>query len=141
MVLTLLILKLPIILICLLLQKAAQDFSVVGASTQSARLHFAHSETIYLLLCLLDLGDQSTSKEQMDKSPPFHLISSDIKVRFWKSAKITPMAGNFLATLYSCNGDFKVRFAWNEQVVSAGWCDGLECNLEDLIERIQSTSL
>lgn len=107
-------------------------------SGQLARLHFAHRETIIPLFCILGIGNQTASfEEDLKDPPPFSVLTRDINKRFWREARIAPMAGNFLAVLYDCGSDMKVRFVWNEQVVSGDWCDGTECNLADVIDRLE----
>ncbi|GMH45027.1 hypothetical protein BSKO_12984 [Bryopsis sp. KO-2023] len=109
---------------------------LLDSTMENVRLHFGHAETIYPLLCLLGIGSQPLTERIL----PFPMVTREREDRFWRASRIIPMAGNFLATLYDCGeggGAPKVRFSWNEQIVTGDWCQETECDLVDVVKRLK----
>lgn len=123
----------------LCLQTAASPKQMAKqTSGQLARFHFGHRDTIYPLFCTLGINNQPMSFEDgLRNPPPFSVLNRNINNRFWRVSRIAPNSGNLLAVLYDCGSDMKVRLVWNEQVVSGDWCDGTECKLSEVIDRLE----
>jgi len=120
---------------CLLLQDIFNDINIIIAqetasppivdvNKRKGTFRFAHAETIFPLLAIMGLYNDTT---------PFNYMFPDIRTRVFRSSYINPFMANVMYELYNCGGgNFTVRVLHNEGEIILPGCPGVFCPVTTL---------
>lgn len=93
----------------------------------SAKMRFAHAETVMPLVSLLSIFDDGEPL-QADWTAP------RIANRKWKTSIISPFAANDNFVLYQCTDSFLVKYLHNEKEYQLPGCEALYCDFDNFVK-------
>ncbi|VFQ81138.1 unnamed protein product [Cuscuta campestris] len=97
-------------------------------SYETARLRFAHAETLLPFSCLIGLFLKESEFERIQKEEVLQLPPRPPQKRNWRGSVVAPFAGNNMLVLYSCSAQesskYYVHVLHNEHPIPMPGCNG-----------------
>ncbi|VFQ90625.1 unnamed protein product [Cuscuta campestris] len=97
-------------------------------SYETARLRFAHAETLLPFSCLIGLFLKESEFDRIQKEEVLQLPPKPPQKRNWRGSVVAPFAGNNMLVLYSCSAQesskYYVHVLHNEHPIPMPGCNG-----------------